>query len=292
MKTLALVLSTLLVVACGQKSGGGAAHSGASPTSEDDKTLYALGLLAGRQLANLKLLPQELEMVQRGINDAATGATPEVQLDTYGPKVQAMARTRAAANAAAAAAVEKTKDQPYLDAAEKEQGAEKTASGMVYKELTPGTGDSPKPTDRVKVNYEGKLIDGTVFDSSYKRNQPATFGLNGVIPCWTEGVQKMKVGGTAQLVCPSTIAYGDQGHPPTIPGGAVLTFKVELISIEAAGAAPAPAPGLPPGLNMGGRPMMGGPGGMQMMAPGAHLQAPAGVQIHPAPAPGAVPAAK
>ena len=105
MKTLALVLSTLLVVACGQKSGGGAAHSGASPTSEDDKTLYALGLLAGRQLANLKLLPQELEMVQRGISDAATGATPEVQLDTYGPKVQAMARTRAAANAAAAVAV-------------------------------------------------------------------------------------------------------------------------------------------------------------------------------------------
>jgi FKBP-type peptidyl-prolyl cis-trans isomerase FkpA len=83
----------------------------------------------------------------------------------------------------------------------------------------------------VKVNYRGTLIDGTEFDSSYKRGQPAQFPLSGVIRCWTEGVQKMKVGGKARLVCPSEIAYGDSGHPPTIPGGATLIFEIELLEI-------------------------------------------------------------
>jgi FKBP-type peptidyl-prolyl cis-trans isomerase FkpA len=81
------------------------------------------------------------------------------------------------------------------------------------------------------VNYRGTLIDGTEFDSSYKRNQPAQFPLSGVIRCWTEGVQKMKVGGKARLVCPSEIAYGDNGRPPTIPGGATLIFEIELLEI-------------------------------------------------------------
>ena len=93
--------------------------------------------------------------------------------------------------------------------------------------LLPLTGAS----DSVKVNYRGTLIDGTEFDSSYKRHQPAQFQLSGVIRCWTEGVQKMKVGGKARLVCPSEIAYGDNGHPPTIPGGATLIFEIELLEI-------------------------------------------------------------
>ncbi len=87
-------------------------------------------------------------------------------------------------------------------------------------------------TSNVTVHYEGKLVDGTVFDSSYARNEPAKFPLNGVIACWTEGVQKMKVGEKAQLVCPANIAYGQNGHPPTIPGGATLIFTVELLSIN------------------------------------------------------------
>ena len=94
---------------------------------------------------------------------------------------------------------------------------------------------SPKNTDTVKVNYKGTLIDGTEFDSSYKRGQPAEFPLMGVIPCWTEGLQKMKVGEKAKLVCPSNIAYGDQGRPPTIPGGATLVFEVELLGITTQG---------------------------------------------------------
>ncbi len=102
---------------------------------------------------------------------------------------------------------------------------------MIYTELTPGSGPSPAATDTVKVNYRGTLMDGTEFDSSYKRNEPAEFPLNQVIPCWTEGVQKMKVGGKSRLVCPANIAYGDEGRPPVIPGGATLVFEIELLSV-------------------------------------------------------------
>jgi FKBP-type peptidyl-prolyl cis-trans isomerase FkpA len=121
--------------------------------------------------------------------------------------------------------------QAYLEKAAATPGAVKTSSGLVYRELKPGAGASPTAADIVKVNYRGTLIDGTEFDSSYKRNEPATFPLGQVIPCWTEGVQKMKVGGKSQLVCPSGIAYGDRGSPPVIPGGATLIFEIELLGI-------------------------------------------------------------
>jgi FKBP-type peptidyl-prolyl cis-trans isomerase FkpA len=98
----------------------------------------------------------------------------------------------------------------------------------------------------VKVHYRGTLTDGTEFDSSIARGQPAEFPLNGVIPCWTEGVQRMKVGGKARLVCPANIAYGDQGRPGTIPGGATLLFDVELLEIKAAAPAAAAPPAAPP----------------------------------------------
>jgi FKBP-type peptidyl-prolyl cis-trans isomerase FkpA len=103
-----------------------------------------------------------------------------------------------------------------------------------------GAGASPAATDTVKVNYKGTLVNGTEFDSSYSRKAPAQFALNGVIRCWTEGLQKMKVGGKAVLTCPSDLAYGDRGHPP-IPGGATLIFDVELLDIASPAPAPAPA---------------------------------------------------
>lgn len=122
----------------------------------------------------------------------------------------------------------------YLEKAAAVPGAVKTSSGLVYRELRAGTGASPSASDVVKVHYRGTLVDGTEFDSSYKRNEPATFPLNQVIPCWTEGVQKMKVGGKSQLVCPSDIGYGDRGSPPEIPGGATLVFEIELLGIGGA----------------------------------------------------------
>ena len=126
-----------------------------------------------------------------------------------------------------------TNDQKaYLEKAAAEPGAQKTASGLVYRDVTAGSGASPKATDTVKVHYRGTLINGKEFDSSYTRNEPAEFPLNRVIPCWTEGVQKMKVGGKARLVCPSSIAYGEGGAPPDIPGGATLVFEIELLGIS------------------------------------------------------------
>jgi FKBP-type peptidyl-prolyl cis-trans isomerase FkpA len=128
------------------------------------------------------------------------------------------------------AATEKVKAKAFLDTAAAEPGATRASSGLVYRELAAGSGASPKATDKVRVNYRGTLINGTEFDSSYKRNMPAEFPLNGVIPCWTEGVQKMKVGGKSKLVCPAEIAYGDQGRP-SIPPGATLVFEIELLAI-------------------------------------------------------------
>jgi len=121
--------------------------------------------------------------------------------------------------------------QAFLEKAAAEPGAIKTASGLVYRVITAGSGASPKATDTVKVNYRGTLINGKEFDSSYARNEPAEFPLNMVIPCWTEGVQMMKAGGKSQLVCPASIAYGDRGAPPDIPGGATLVFEIELLGI-------------------------------------------------------------
>lgn len=109
--------------------------------------------------------------------------------------------------------------------------AETLPSGVKIEHTTVGTGASPKASDMVKVHYKGTLADGKEFDSSYKRNAPASFPLRGVIPCWTEGVQKMKVGGKATLTCPPATAYGERGAPGAIPPNATLTFEVELLAI-------------------------------------------------------------
>ena len=116
-------------------------------------------------------------------------------------------------------------------AAAKEPGASVTASGLVYRSLKDGSGASPAPTDTVKVHYRGTLLDGKEFDSSYSRGKPLEFPLNGVIKCWTEGVQRLQVGGSAKLTCPPAIAYGDRGAGGVIPPNATLNFDVELLGI-------------------------------------------------------------
>ena len=121
---------------------------------------------------------------------------------------------------------------PVTAAAAQEAGAVVTASGLVYRSLREGTGASPQVTDRVKVHYRGTLPDGKEFDSSYQRNEAIEFRLNGVIKCWTEGVQKMKVGGKAKLTCPPAIAYGERGAGGVIPPNATLIFEVELLGIN------------------------------------------------------------
>jgi FKBP-type peptidyl-prolyl cis-trans isomerase FkpA len=119
-----------------------------------------------------------------------------------------------------------------LKRAAAEPGASVSASGLVFLSLKEGEGASPKATDTVKVHYRGTFPDGREFDSSYSRGQPASFPLNRVIPCWTEGVQRLKVGGKAKLTCPAAIAYGERGAGGTIPPGAILQFEVELLGIN------------------------------------------------------------
>ena len=194
--------------------------------TDEQKTVYALGLFMYRNLAQFDLSPAEMELVKKALSDAAAGK-PALELDPMMSKIQGLAQSRGSR----LADKEKASSAAYLAKAAAEPGAVKSASGLVYKDTKVGTGPSPKATDTVKVHYRGTLTNGTEFDSSYKRNEPASFPLNGVIPCWTEGVQKMKVGGKARLVCPSSIAYGDSGHPPTIPGGATLVFEIELLEI-------------------------------------------------------------
>ena len=201
----------------------------AQPQTEDQKTLYALGVLMGKQLSIFNLTAEEYEFVQQGSSDAVAGKTLTADPEDYKQKIGALAQTRVQVTA------QKQKDlaKPYLEKAAKEKGAEKLSSGLVYQEIKAGTGARPKATDIVKVHYTGTFIDGKIFDSSVQRGEPVEFPLGQVIPCWTEGVAKIKIGGKAKLICPSDIAYGDMGRPP-IPGGATLVFEVELLDIKAA----------------------------------------------------------
>ena len=219
-------------VAAAPKPAAPKPDTAAKPMTDDDKIVYSLGLSIYRSLGQFDISPAEMELVKQALTDAAANK-PAVDLDTWGPKIN----TLGSARASRVASREKAAATAYLTKAAAEPGAVKTESGLIYRELKAGTGVSPKATDTVKVNYRGTLTNGTEFDSSYKRNMPAEFPLNGVIKCWTEGVQKMRVGGKSSLVCPSDLAYGDQGRP-SIPGGATLIFEVELLEVSGAGAEP------------------------------------------------------
>ena len=232
---LTVALAALLV-ACppaAQEAGEAAASAedASAPTggldTEDARTLYAMGTMLARSLATLDLTEDELAHVTAGMRDSVTGAEPKVDAGEYRSQIQSFSAERRAA----ASAREQEAGKAFAAEAASAAGAQTTDSGLVYVEQTAGEGDSPAATDRVRVHYHGTLRDGTVFDSSVDRGEPATFPLNRVIPCWTEAVQKMKPGGKATIVCPAEIAYGDRGSPPRIPPGATLSFEVELLEI-------------------------------------------------------------
>ena len=221
-----LVLAVVLSVAglaCGAKSQ----TAGVDLKTDDQKTLYALGLVMSDNLATFNLNEGELDLVKAGLTDGVLKHTRQVDLAVYGPKLGTMAQARTSAGAA----TEKASGAEFLSKAAIEKGAVKTPAGFVYQEVAPGKGATPAATDTVKVHYKGTLTDGTVFDSSIDRGQPAVFPLNQVIPCWSQGVAMMKVGGKARLVCPPELAYGDRGAPPKIKPGSTLVFEVELLDI-------------------------------------------------------------
>jgi FKBP-type peptidyl-prolyl cis-trans isomerase FkpA len=229
-----ITLALTALALCSPLSSGLLAQEAAPATeeaalaSEEDKMLYTLGLALAQQIGQFGITEAELEIVGRGLADSVLGRSPKVDLQAYGPKLQGFAQARVSAMAA----VEKTKSAEFIEQKAAEAGAVTTDSGLVITEMTAGTGANPRAGDTVRVHYHGTLRDGTVFDSSVERGEPAQFALNQVIPCWTEGVQLIKVGGKSRLICPSDIAYGDQGRPG-IPGGAALEFEVELLEIVA-----------------------------------------------------------
>jgi FKBP-type peptidyl-prolyl cis-trans isomerase FkpA len=209
--------------------------------TEEQKTIYALGLAVARNLQAFNLSPDEVATLEAGLTAGLTGQKPAVDLATYEPKLDPLAKSRSGARAK----TERDASAAYLKSAAAESGAKTTPSGLVYRELKAGSGDPPTAKDKVKVNYTGKLRDGQIFDSSVQRGQPADFPLGRMIPCWIEGISLMKPGGKAEFTCPSDLAYGDAGVPPgsgdRIPGGAALRFEVELLSVER-GAALEPKP--------------------------------------------------
>ena len=221
-----LVMALVLSVA-----GAACSKNSATPAvdlkTEDQKTLYALGLAMSDNLAPFSLSETDLEYVRAGLVDGVLKHPRQVDLQVYGPKLRELAQARASAGAV----TEKASGSEFVSKAALEKGAVKTPGGFVYQEIVAGKGAAPAPSDTVRVHYKGTRVDGTVFDSSIERGEPAVFPLSGVIPCWTQGLQMMKVGGKARLVCPSDVAYGDQGRPPQIKPGATLVFEVELLDI-------------------------------------------------------------
>jgi FKBP-type peptidyl-prolyl cis-trans isomerase FkpA len=195
--------------------------------NDEQKELYALGVAISQSLGDFALSESDLEIVKSGLSDGVLKRTLKVDMQTFKPKLQQLAQSRASV----VAEREKRASAGFLSKAAAEPGAKKTASGAIVTTLKEGKGPSPKASDTVKVHYQGTLVDGTVFDSSLQRGQPATFPLANVIKCWTEGVQEIKVGGKSRLVCPANIAYGDRGSPPNIKPGATLVFEVELLEI-------------------------------------------------------------
>ena len=242
-----ILCTTLALGACKPATPAPAAPAANAPlTTDEQRTLYALGLVMGQRMDDFSLTPAELAVVQRGIADKVTGARPLVELNQWGPRINTMAQARQGQRAEQ----EKTRGRAFAETASHEAGATRLPSGLVFRTLREGNGPTPTPASTVRVHYRGTLIDGTEFDSSYTRGEPVEFPLNGVVPCWTEGVQRIRVGGKARLVCPSDIAYGDRGQRG-IPPGATLNFEVELISIvgpppaEGGDAAVAPTPAAP-----------------------------------------------
>ena len=217
-----------LLVACQPSGERASGPADVALETEEAKTAYSLGFALGRNLAPLQLSAAELAALQAGILDASAKAEPRVDVQQYADGIQKLASARAKE----AASQRREADAAFLAAEAAKQGARRFDSGLIYASEHEGDGAQPGASDTVQVHYHGTLPDGTVFDSSRQRGQPATFPVNGVIPCWTEALQQMKAGGKARVVCPPEIAYGERGAPPRIPPGATLVFEIDLLAVE------------------------------------------------------------
>ncbi|MBF1570542.1 MAG: FKBP-type peptidyl-prolyl cis-trans isomerase [Prevotella sp.] len=200
-----------------------------------DKLSYALGIGIGSQLAGMGARELNIDDFAQAIKDVISGSQLKVDNVEAQTLVQNFFQEQEAKQQAAAAEAgkaAKAEGEAFLAENGKKEGVVTLPSGLQYQVLKEGNGKKPSATDQVVCHYEGTLIDGTVFDSSYQRNQPATFGLNQVIPGWTEGVQLMQEGAKYRFFIPYKLAYGERGAGAQIPPFATLVFDVELIEVK------------------------------------------------------------
>ncbi len=220
-----VMVGAALALACNL----GAAEPKALSTQKE-KASYGVGMNVGKSFKS-DLIDLDIDSFVRGFKDALAGTKSAVTEEDLEKAIAAM-REDVARKSNERVAQNKKAGQDFLAKNKTEKDVKTTDTGLQYIVDKEGDGPSPKATDTVKVHYRGTLIDGTEFDSSYKRNEPTTFPVNQVIPGWTEALQKMKVGSKWKVFIPSDIAYGDQGQPPVIPPASTLVFDIELLAIE------------------------------------------------------------
>jgi FKBP-type peptidyl-prolyl cis-trans isomerase len=214
------------------------AHVGLS----DDQLVEEFGWFIAKRvgLPELQFSPTEADALTKGFATALKGGDSPYDLQAAGPQMDALMQRRQGAYLAKVKSKNSAETNDFLAKLKDNKAIIVTPSGLRYEIVKPGLGEYPKATDTVTVNYTGKLINGTVFDSSDSRGKPAEFQLDQVIAGWTEGIQKINKGGKIRLYIPAELAYGDQVRPG-IPPGSTLVFDVELVDVKAAAAAPAPA---------------------------------------------------
>jgi FKBP-type peptidyl-prolyl cis-trans isomerase len=219
----------------------------AAPRFTEDQLLETFGWFVGKRIGitELKFTPEQTAAMIKGLQAAAAGADAPYKLEEIGPEMDKFMQAKQEAYMAELKRQGLEASAKFLTEIKAKPGVVVLPSGLVFEIVQPGTGAFPKATDTVKVHYTGTLIDGSVFDSSVQRGEPAEFGLDQVIPGWTEGLQKVNVGGKIKLYVPPQLAYGDEGRPG-IPPAATLVFDVELLEIKAPAAPAAPeAPAAP-----------------------------------------------
>ncbi|MCA1685373.1 MAG: FKBP-type peptidyl-prolyl cis-trans isomerase [Planctomycetia bacterium] len=236
-----LAVAVVSGVAAGQDAAKESATKGSAELKDlKSKASYSIGLSIGRNLKGAAV-DVDSDLIARGLKDGVSGAKAlltDEELQKVMQDFQAAIVAKKMEESKGAGDKNKKEGDAFLAANKAKPDVKVLPSGLQYKVIKEGTGATPKPTDTVTTNYRGTLIDGTEFDSSYKRNEPASFPVNGVIRGWTEALQRMKVGSKWQLYIPSELAYGPNGSPPVIGPNSVLVFDIELLGV---GPAPAPA---------------------------------------------------
>jgi FKBP-type peptidyl-prolyl cis-trans isomerase FkpA len=265
---LSFALLPMVSVVSGQVSGQpGLSGPGAEAEVSPEKILETYGFIVGLQsgLRDFDLTEEEFATFLRGLNRAQAGEAVPTDIDQILPQLQNYLGTRQAAVVESKARQNRAQAAQFFAELQEDEEVESTPEGLFYRVVEEGTGERPDPTSMVLVHYEGRLLDGTVFDSSIQRGAPAEFSVGGVIPGMSMGLMMMQEGGNMTLYIPADLAYGDQSQP-TIPAGSALIFEVELIEVME-GPPAAALPGFTPS-GQPGRPPEGRPGAPPADRPG------------------------